>query len=852
MDPNTLALIMGAAGAGGGEKIYVEDVFSTWLYTGTGATQTITNGIDLGNGFSITPGTALAGGYFAGFISHTADGVATHALIVAPAATGASGTGYTITTNLQWKTTNTTTAGTTSSFNGAANSANMNNASHPAAQFCENLSIGGYTDWYLPARLELDIAYENLKPGTTSNSTSWGINPYSVPERTVNRTAGAPAQTSIAAFQTGGAEAFVAGLHWSSTEFSFSGALRLDFSVGSHSDFAKESPPLPVRAFRKIPINDPLLTAYAVTGKGGLTWIKGRSGATGHRFTDTARGATKSLDSSSTAVEATESTGLTAFNSTGFTIGADTDYNTNAATYASWTFRKAPKFFDVVTWTGNGAASRAIAHNLGSQPGFITCKRTDSTTSWPCAHRGNGTTGIVGMLLNDTGQGYSWSPYNTYITSTTFDPTQLSGSFNVNGATYVAYLFAHDAGGFGDSGNDSVVSCGTFTTDASANFTVNLGWEPQWVMWKRTDTTGNWEMFDTMRGFNVSTSGTNVLRANLTNAETSPYGSVGPTSTGFKTYDTVTVPPSATYIYIAIRRGPMKTPTDATKVFSAALGTSSTPGFSSGFPLDLVIAGYRNGNGQLSVDRVRGSGKLLTTSSTSAESSSISAAFKLDYQNGCFDGSAGSWGSIHVGWMFRRAPGFFDVVAYTWSGAPTVYSHNLGANPELVILKTRSSTGNWFVYSSTLGFSNRVQLNTTDAVINSGFVNAVSSSTLSITLPFSSGTTFIAYLFATCPGVSKVGSYTGTGTTLQINCGFTAGARFVMIKRTDSTGDWYVWDTARGIVSGNDSYLLLNSTAAEVTNTDYIDPLSSGFEISSTAPAAINANGGTYIYLSVA
>jgi hypothetical protein len=85
-----------------------------------------------------------------------------------------------------------------------------------------------------------------------------------------------------------------------------------------------------------------------------------------------------------------------------------------------------------------------------------------------------------------------------------------------------------------------------------------------------------------------------------------------------------------------------------------------------------------------------------------------------------------------------------------------------------------------------------------------------------------------------------------------INCGFTGGARFVMIKRIDSTGDWYVWDSARGIVAGNDPYLLLNSSAAEVTNTDFIDTLSTGFEISSTAPAAINANGGTFVYLAIA
>jgi len=111
---------------------------------------------------------------------------------------------------------------------------------------------------------------------------------------------------------------------------------------------------------------------------------------------------------------------------------------------------------------------------------------------------------------------------------------------------------------------------------------------------------------------------------------------------------------------------------------------------------------------------------------------------------------------------------------------------------------------------------------------------------------------FIAYLFATCAGVSKVGSYTGTATTKQVDCGFTAGARFVLIKRTDSTGDWYVWDSARGIVSGNDPYLLLNSTAAEVTSTDYIDTYSAGFELSSTAPAAINASGGTFIFLAIA
>jgi hypothetical protein len=197
-------------------------------------------------------GDAFEGGFFAGLISHTDDGVATHALIVAPAATGASGTGYTITTSLQWKTSNTTTAGTTSSFDGAANTANMSGGAHPAADFCTGLSIGGYSDWYLPARYELDIAYENLKPTTNSNNTSWGINPYSVPERTVNRTAGAPAQTSVAAFQSGGAEAFLAGIHWSSTENSSTLAWVVSFTNGNQDSDDSKGFSRRVRAFRKL------------------------------------------------------------------------------------------------------------------------------------------------------------------------------------------------------------------------------------------------------------------------------------------------------------------------------------------------------------------------------------------------------------------------------------------------------------------------------------------------------------------------------------------------------------------------------------------------------------------------
>jgi hypothetical protein len=114
------------------------------------------------------------------------------------------------------------------------------------------------------------------------------------------------------------------------------------------------------------------------------------------------------------------------------------------------------------------------------------------------------------------------------------------------------------------------------------------------------------------------------------------------------------------------------------------------------------------------------------------------------------------------------------------------------------------------------------------------------------------GYTYISYLFATLSGISKVGTYTGTGNAINVDCGFSSGARFILIKRTDATGDWFVYDSARGIVSGNDPYILLNTNGTQVTNTDYIDPLSSGFTVTSSAPTGLNASGGTYIFLAIA
>lgn len=170
-------------------------------------------------------GAAYGGGYFAGQISTAGTGVANYNLVIAPVASGENA-------SKQWKTSNTSTAGTSSVIDGPTNSSNMNNASHPAAQFCEGLSIGGFSDWYMPAKNELEVCYYNLKPTTTSNNTSSGTNTNAVPSRGSNYTAGTPAQTSATDFKDTGTEDFAAAYYWSSTENAATNAWRQNFNNG--------------------------------------------------------------------------------------------------------------------------------------------------------------------------------------------------------------------------------------------------------------------------------------------------------------------------------------------------------------------------------------------------------------------------------------------------------------------------------------------------------------------------------------------------------------------------------------------------------------------------------------------
>ena len=307
------------------------------------------------------------------------------------------------------------------------------------------------------------------------------------------------------------------------------------------------------------------------------------------------------------------------------------------------------------------------------------------------------------------------------------------------------------------------------------------------------------------------------------------------------------------FIYIAIRR-PNKPAEEFDPEELFKTNNPSTAGddaFESGFPVDMSIRRFVNvSDGPYLAARLGGP-RYLLTSSTAAESSDASSVFDSN------EGWANGWSSNtnHFSWMWRRAPGFLDVVAYTGTGGARALNHNLGAVPEMIWLKSRTNTAFWCVYHSAPGPTKYLQLSESVPETTQNTIwddTAPTDTNFTVGAYMNQSHNYIAYLFASVPGISRLGSYTGTGADLDVDCGFTTGARFVLVKRTDSTGDWYVWDSVRGITVGNDPYTLLNTTDAEVTNTDYIDPLSSGFKVTASAPAAINAANGEYIFYAIA
>jgi len=603
-----------------------------------------------------------------------------------------------------------------------------------------------------------------------------------------------------------------------------------------------------------------------LAGEGGLVWTKRRAGGSSNYsdnwLVDSERGDSYGLRSNLTNAQFQDSS--LGFSSSGYTAPNSIHFTQNATDYASWTWRKAPKFFDIVTYTGDDTRNKQIAHNLGSVPGCIIVKATSAVGNWSTYHRGLTSSEYYLRLNTTAAEVEDGAMFDANPTSTHF---VIGSNSNINSpnVTYVAYLWAHNDGDgdFGPDGDADIIKCGSYTGNGSATGpSVNLGFEPQWLLVKRSDAADAWILYDSMRG--IVTGGNDSFLMPQSSGAENVISRISLTPTGFSidSSNSDTNASGGTYIYIAIRRGPLAPPESATDVFAQQFGNNSGSAggateFDAGFPVDFATVLFTTGGNSYPRTASRlTTERWLRPYSTGSELTDTYVKFD----------SNTSWlrnqfSSSYISHMWRRAPNFCDVVAYTGNGtAGRTVSHNLGVVPEMIWVKRRNSTGHWYVYHTGMtggsdALHSTARLNLTEAGFdtqtwkNYDFTDAHWSMDNGADFNGSGGT-YIAYLFASLDGISKVGSYTGNGSVQNIDCGFSSGARFVLIKKSSGTGGWVVMDSERGIVSGDESYLYLNETYGS-SLADLIDPYSGGFATGANG-TYLNVSGATYIFYAIA
>ena len=421
---------------------------------------------------------------------------------------------------------------------------------------------------------------------------------------------------------------------------------------------------------------------------------------------------------------------------------------------------------------------------------------------------------------------------------------------------------------FGDKEDQNLIATGSYigTGVAAAPPKIYLGWEPQWVMIKCASTSGKpWQVFDVMRGMADKTPNATNQGARF---EFNSDGSQAENASGIKLMSDGFAPSGAgsfqnatgeKYVYTAIRRpdGLVAKPEKvATNIFSIDEGNnaSSYPVYESGFPLDFAMTKQQVQNKDWEIaSRLTGESYLKSPTNAAQVDNT---AYVMDYPNGW--GEQAGEDDDYCSWMWKRNQGF-DVQVYKGTGQNAERVQNTGVTPEMIWVKQRLTTGDWVVYHKDMATYPQdyyLKLNTDDAVISGNQWWKPPTSTHWFTaaggLNNVSTSYYVAMLFSSISGISKVGSYTGDGTTNgshEITCGFTP--RYLIIKCITSGvnfSNWFVWDSLSGLDgSGNESYLKLNANSPHVTSYDYIDTTATGFKFN-TNFGPVNGNTNKMIF----
>ena len=602
-------------------------------------------------------------------------------------------------------------------------------------------------------------------------------------------------------------------------------------------------------------------------GEGGLVWMKGRedggAGSDNNVLATTVQGLTNQLSSDLTNGNIGWSQ-MQSFDDDGFTLTNGGTANTNGVDYVSWTFRKQEGFFDIVTYTGNGSGDQTISHNLGSTPGMIIVKSTSHANTWSVYHAGAGNT-AHGYLsdVDAFGSGADWS-----ATSTTFKADD-SLAHNDSGKTYIAYLFAsgNDSASqiFGDDSDEAIIKTGTYNGNGSTDVTVDVGFEPQWLMIKRSsgNDTGNsqansWMIFDNMRGYTATGDNQATLFWNSDEDEDLNSYRGRLTRTGFIVNDSNVSNSGSTYVYMAIRRGPMKEATAGTDLLDIESYTgngNSTREFSLDITPDFIY--QRNLGSSYNEPAIH----FRVGSAIKTAGAVYTSNLKLDRTKGAHlstsDDKINQNSESYIMYAFKRFPKAIDILTYDSFDETSLSSfnqpHNLGVKPELMMWApyyvaqgSTSVNGNfkmWWDLAADNKYSQFSSVDTAASWLDDPTAAHIPLSTNNnqsfYDVPGPNVKGFIVILFASVEGMIKIGEYnhsaSGDYTTVSVTTGFQP--RFIMLQHDDN-GSWTQFDSVQGLSSSNNPHFFWESTNAQTTNVDVFQSISStGFVVES-------ANGG--------
>jgi len=552
--------------------------------------------------------------------------------------------------------------------------------------------------------------------------------------------------------------------------------------------------------------------------------------------------------------------------------------------YIARTLKPAKGFCDILTYEGTGS-SQTINHNLGCNIGFMLIKDVDADVGWVAKHVNHSGADYYQRFDEHANQISDSTLFNSTANTSTQFTVGTSALTNTSGHTYVAILLAagDDAASsvWGPSSNEKMIKCGYYNGNGSTTGPiVDVGFEPTTLLIKGYSITGNsgtsyWMLFDETRKFEARQEGRVWIEYNEWWDKVESVG-VQQSRTGFQLRSDTTNfnENNGVYLYVAIR-GPMRTPSaangdkpshffnasyskaDTSDVKGTFPGAENAPNFQADFAMHRQPA---TSSYQYVQARKSGYYYRATNHSSALDSSGVWSQFAVE------PGFGTDWATTYFAWMWKQAPGLMRCEYYVGNGSNRNVTHDLGVTPEMIMIWRLGPQGTpeYTIYghkglnagTNPWQYWQYAQFGLADySYGNVGWNNtAPTSSVFSLGTSSNtnkSGDEYVAVLFASLAGFQKVGFYQGNGSAGHtIDCGFTTGSRYVMIKNTSAAGNWKQYDTTRGLSSSVSMNCNANDYTAQ-TDDDFLRQHNSGFQLNGS-DNEVNGNGYNYIYLAVA